>query len=579
MKIIKTYQEALQICKKYIDLKQNIQATVNIETPFDPPSVFIRSGPWEISLNSLENTLNYIYNYLHHSCYLLCSDGNSSILFKLENVTTPPFFKNVINNELATLNNNTILSEKQRSNIRNSLRDTNKLRILQCIVKKIRENSTISNEYETFIQNIQLPIGVYVMNLTDANLLNKNGLEPFPVFRGKNPPIPTDFVQKTFLPIFSLSGNIQFYDIPIPNYDDIIYSLNQAKYNIDDFITKWSDKTISKAVFRGGPSGCGYTIETNQRLLLTTFSSSLDLDVGIVVDPNKTTIDSNSIRFDPIHGLGMLNTGISPVNRLSYLEQSHYKYIIHIDGNVNAYRLLSIMATGSLILRVKSNYTSWFDHLISANQHFIDINSDLSNLLEKIEWCKQHDVECSQIASKSLAFSREVLLNPNYIRGAFQKIVNASITNQKISFYFKSDNPCNTGFIEDKKNKDKCNKIVTKKKQLIKIKPVVEPPVVEPPVDLTSYIKGENEKKCKKGYVQDKKDKTKCNSIQKSESTKKVKPNVESLPINKTRKILLPLENTKKVKLIPLQEYTTHPERRKCDTIKLKIKNMLNPKI
>ena len=111
------------------------------------------------------------------------------------------------------------------------------------------------------------------------------------------------------------------------------------------------------------------------------------------------------------------------------------------------------------------------------------------------------------------------------------------------------------------------------------VPPIVEPPVVEPPVGLTSYIKGENEKKCKKGYVQDKKDKTKCNSIQKSESTKKVKPNVESLPINKTRKILLPLEKTKKVKLIPLQEYTTHPERRKCDTIKLKIKNILNPKI
>ena len=37
-------------------------------------------------------------------------------------------------------------------------------------------------------------------------------------------------------------------------------------------------------------------------------------------------------------------------------EQSKYKYIIHIDGNVNAYRLLNSMLTGSLILRVKSEY-------------------------------------------------------------------------------------------------------------------------------------------------------------------------------------------------------------------------------
>jgi hypothetical protein len=42
-------------------------------------------------------------------------------------------------------------------------------------------------------------------------------------------------------------------------------------------------------------------------------------------------------------------------------EQSRFKYIVHIDGNVNAYRLLTTMKTGSVILRVVSEYTSWAD--------------------------------------------------------------------------------------------------------------------------------------------------------------------------------------------------------------------------
>ena len=160
----------------------------------------------------------------------------------------------------------------------------------------------------------------------------------------------------------------------------------------------WSKKK-NIAVFRGGASGCGYTPETNMRIKISTIQSPY-LDAGIV-GKNKT-IDTISVKFDPIHGLGVMNTGIPPKPFMSIKEQSRFKYIIHIDGNVNAYRLLSTMKTGSVILRVISDYTSWADKYLKPDIHYISIRSGLSDLEEKIEWCINNDDKCKTIAKSAV---------------------------------------------------------------------------------------------------------------------------------------------------------------------------------
>jgi hypothetical protein len=103
-------------------------------------------------------------------------------------------------------------------------------------------------------------------------------------------------------------------------------------------------------------------------------------------------------------------------------EQSNYKYIIHIDGNVNAYRLLTTMRTGSLILRVSSVYRSWVDHLIKPDIHYIQIKPDLSDLESSIEWCMDNDDKCRQIAQNGLDFAISVL-QKEFIKRYFQKML------------------------------------------------------------------------------------------------------------------------------------------------------------
>jgi hypothetical protein len=89
---------------------------------------------------------------------------------------------------------------------------------------------------------------------------------------------------------------------------------------------------------------------------------------------------------------------------------------------VNAYRLLSTMTTGSLILRVMSPYTSWVDHMIKHKVHYIPIKEDLSDLLHVINWCKNNDDECRKIAQNGLEFARSVLTR-EFIQNYMQSIL------------------------------------------------------------------------------------------------------------------------------------------------------------
>jgi hypothetical protein len=220
-------------------------------------------------------------------------------------------------------------------------------------------------------------------------------------------PLSNEFRNTKQIPIFSISGQKAYSDIPIPNYDDMFIVMGMKDMKFDEYETDWSKKKYNKAVFRGGPSGCGYTTETNPRIRLAAMKSPL-LDAKLI--GKGKTIDSNSIKFDPVHGLGMLNTGIAASNQfMTMAEQSQYKYIIHVDGNVNAYRLLTTMMTGSLIIRVDGPYLSWIDQLIKPNVHYILVKPDLSDLLQKIKWCEMSPKSAQKIAKAGYEFAKRAL--------------------------------------------------------------------------------------------------------------------------------------------------------------------------
>ena len=414
--VVRSYDEAYKIGKPYIKTQTHPHAAPG---GFTMPSQVLEPV-WEMSTKALENTLKYVCEYLHHQCYMLCVKDNDVLLCKLEMGTTAPVFSEIIDEQLWDVNVNPTMTQKQIKFVQDSVeKNIDKLRVMQCVVKPYASGhgpdaDNSNNEYLELLKGLDLPNGVFVLNLTDAIILRNDGKAPFTMVTGK-----VDMGKYNFdkhIPILSMSGQRGYLDIPMPNYDDIA---NFYKAN-PKMKTRWADKKIAKAVFRGGPTGCGYTERTNMRIKLAMMDSPL-LDVELT--GKGATIDSNSIRFDPKYGMGMLNTGIkSSKSFLTMADQSNYKYIIHVDGNVNAYRLLTTMATGSLILRVTSQYKSWVDHLIKHMEHYVPVKADMSDLLGVIQWCKKHDAECQRIANAGAEFARKVL-SEAYVKGYFKQLL------------------------------------------------------------------------------------------------------------------------------------------------------------
>lgn len=70
-----------------------------------------------------------------------------------------------------------------------------------------------------------------------------------------------------------------------------------------------------------------------------------------------------------------------------------FKYQINVDGTVAAYRLPYLLAGGSVVLKQDSPYYEHFYHQLRPWEHYIPFRRDLSDLLDKISWAREHDEE------------------------------------------------------------------------------------------------------------------------------------------------------------------------------------------
>lgn len=390
---LKTFDEAFLVAKDCLEKmksKTHVNYYNNTRVPIELPEN-VNSTMWEMSVEAAERTLQHIYNGLHHTCYMLCVKGNKLELYKLEPSGLPDHVQEQVD---AAIQSDPLFKKMFRGK---------DIRLMGCILKERREESTISVEYLRWIESLEknyiFPDGVFILNLTDAVI------------------IPKDFAKGTVLPVLGGSGHVNCEDITMPNYDDVRIKMG---YNADlktpedienpQYETDWSKKD-SIAVFRGGPTGCGTTSETNMRLKLAEMRSE-DLDVGITwKKEGNTKIRGGNARIDPVRGISIVESDVPPVGFMSMKEQSTHKYLIHIDGNVAAYRLLQTMLTGSLILKVDGPYTLWADHLLQHGVHYLTVTEDLSNLNEMLEWAKKHDKSARKIAQRGFEMAKKLLRN------------------------------------------------------------------------------------------------------------------------------------------------------------------------
>ncbi len=253
---------------------------------------------------------------------------------------------------------------------------------------------------------------------------------------------------KDVVPIFSQSVSNQYSDNLFPNDDDITRLLCVNPF--DAIIpTIWEFKK-NVAVFRGSATGSGITAESNKRLALLKIANehnSKKKDDVPYMDV-KITSPNTRLKLDPVLGYCDYienNPDYSKKHMLTSEQQSKYKYIIHVEGHVAAFRLSKELGYGSLIIKIRSPWKLWFDEFIKPFDPEVPVNDyvfchyvecDLDKITDTLIWCKNNDEVCKKIAENGHNFYVNYLSNKDFI---VAYTANALINTHKVTNYEITD--------------------------------------------------------------------------------------------------------------------------------------------
>lgn len=259
---------------------------------------------------------------------------------------------------------------------------------------------------ELVCRSRSIPDADFFLNVHDQVILHKDMIVPYKNIVGdKKIPI-NRYRGKQLAPILSFSTGDDYIDLPMVFPDDIrtLYKstfmpkcsskVDFAKFNMD-----WSSKKPT-AIFRGTATGCGFTVENNPRLRLVYLSRKWNVQHKDMFD--IALVGTDEIRFKKHASEKFVRYYIEkrveqePEKKMDLVEQSNYKYLIYVEGNVAAYRLSGMFAMGSVVVYVESEYKPWYYDLLVDKVNCVKCKS-VDDLLQTIRWCRAHDDKCKEI--------------------------------------------------------------------------------------------------------------------------------------------------------------------------------------
>lgn len=412
-----------------------------------------------LSNEDVINTFNYMFYHIRIGIFVQIKEGKLSQFIPFQNLEyTNPWHdnKNILRfsdgkNGETSMDDYYKKKKKQKYNHADVEPDVTKWSSNNCLLGTWSDNE-IGNMgwfevremlYETCNKKTVKDC-VFFVNRRDHPVLTPNGMEPyFHLYDGLTTPLPEQHRHDKYVPILSFCKNDDFADLLIPNYGDWrnitkrLYPSNCDSMEIDDVMHNWSSKK-PMAVFRGSATGCGNTQEDNQRIRLSILAKKLEnsenpthktlMDAGLVGKPTRDKkVMGKAIDFFR-HNKYKKNgkSLLMEKPRMSMNDQSAYKYIIHVDGHVSAYRLGKELSLGSTILKVKSlyNYKLWFDSFLNEDEHYISVHKNMDNLVSIITDCKQNDEKCKQIAENAKQLHSQIM-NEDFITEYMANMINS----------------------------------------------------------------------------------------------------------------------------------------------------------
>jgi len=206
------------------------------------------------------------------------------------------------------------------------------------------------------------------------------------------------------IPVFAMALKKPYdFNILIPDFDAITagYQVISPK-NIVAFEIPWNNKKDS-LIWRGSTAQASIyghgeirldNIYDFSRVLLCEYSRKHPeiIDAGFTFYAQG----AENIPFLQIYNK----------SKISFSDQLLYKYHILVDGNTCPYSASGWkFFTNSLIFKPQSNNVQWYYSFLQPYEHYIPVENDLSDLMEKLEWAKEHDYQASIIANNARQFA------------------------------------------------------------------------------------------------------------------------------------------------------------------------------
>jgi len=239
--------------------------------------------------------------------------------------------------------------------------------------------------------------------------------------------------------IYSFSIHKNYIDKPFPMPDIILFFQKQHFYNDFDVarVVKYEHKQINKIVFRGSHTSYNDDIKKDIRLQAHFFGLYNKDIADIIVTKFDAPIYSISEKkmgianFDSYKNYDILSRNTRSNNKydfdeshshaLSLIEQSKYKYILHLDGVASAWRIISLLFLDSIIFIPESDLGDIIMNLLVENTHYVKIKGDFTDFRDKFTYCENNDTYCMSIIN-NVRILRQ-MLNIEYICNIAHNIV------------------------------------------------------------------------------------------------------------------------------------------------------------
>ncbi len=196
---------------------------------------------------------------------------------------------------------------------------------------------------------------------------------------------------------------------------------SQFRQQVKQQWLQWSERKPI-CYWRGASSGSVLTTENwqdNRRIRLCNLAKEYG---------DQQFIDAKITRLTPTKERGVKQL-IRDANLVdSYIptiEFIKYKYVIDIDGNSNSWPgLFTKLLTGSCILKVESPWRQWYYESLKPWINYVPVKTDLSDLIEKINWCCKNDDKARQIGENARKMALSMTMETEKPK-AYQAILEA----------------------------------------------------------------------------------------------------------------------------------------------------------